>query len=407
MTTYSFSAKSISGEIKTGTMDAESETELAHTLREQGFILTSVQSTREPLKTRNRLVEFLPSFNRVPLAEKMIFARHLAVMIGAGLSITRALETLASQTRNKAFSKVISQVSQDVQKGQPLAESMNKHPQIFSELFVNMVKVGETGGGLEDILKLLSHQLEKEYELNSKVRSAMIYPSVIIVFMLAIGILMMTMVVPKLMLIFQEMNADLPITTQFIISLSGFLTQQWLPSLIFVVSLVLAIRFLLKTKRGKMTFDAVLLRLPIFGDISKKINAARLARTLGSLIESSVPIVQGLQIVAGTMGNYYFRDSLVKAAEDVQKGNPLSKIIKTYPHLYPPTVNQMIEVGEETGTLGAILVKLADFYEEEVSNITKGMSAIIEPILMVVIGIAVGFFAISMIQPMYSIMSGM
>lgn len=406
MPTYNFSAKSISGEIKTGTMEAESETELAHALRDQGFILTSVQSFREPLKIRNRLVEFLPSLSYVPLSEKMMFARHLAVMIGAGLSINRALEALASQTSNKSFSKVISQISQDVQKGQPLAESLNKFPKVFSELFVNMVKVGETGGGLEEVLKILSHQLEKEYDLKSKVRSAMIYPSVIIVAMLVIGILMMTLVVPKLTQIFQEMDVDLPITTQVIIGLSNFLSQHWLAGIFMVIAAFFALRFAIKTKRGKMTFDLILLKIPIFGDISKKINAARLARTLGSLIESSVPIVQALQIVAGTMSNYYFRESLSKASEDVQKGNPLSRIIKTYPNLYPPTVHQMIEVGEETGTLGNILIKLADFYEEEVSNITKGMSAIIEPILMVIIGIVVGFFAISMIQPMYSVMSG-
>lgn len=405
MPTYNFSAKSISGEIKTGAMEANSEAELAHLLRDQGFILTSVQCSREPLKIRNRLVEFLPSLYSIPLSEKMIFVRHLAVMIGAGLSINRALEALAAQTRNQAFSKIITQISSDVQKGQPLAESMNKHPKVFSELFVNMVKVGETGGGLEDVLKNLAHQLEKDYELRSKVRNAMIYPSVIITAMLIIGVLMMTLVVPKLTQIFQEMNTELPITTRFIIGLSNFLSQHWLLGIFILIAIFIAGRFIAKTKRGKMTFDFVLLRLPIFGEISKKINAARLARTLGLLIESSVPIVQGLQIVAGTMSNYYFRESLSLAAESVQKGNPLSKLIGTYPNLYPPTVNQMIEVGEETGTLGDILMKLADFYEEEVSDVTKGMSAIIEPILMIIIGIAVGFFAISMIQPMYSIMS--
>lgn len=406
MPTYSFSAKSISGEIKTGTMEANSEAELAHSLRDQGFILTSVQSFKGPLGIRNRLTEFLPSLSFVSLSEKMIFARHLAVMIGAGLSLNRALEALSSQTKNKAFSKIINEVNEDVKKGQPLAESLNKYPRVFSELFVNMVKVGETSGGLEEVLKILAHQLEKEYELKSKVRSAMIYPVVIVGFMLIIGILMMTMVVPKLTLIFQEMNTELPITTQLIISLSNFLSQHWLLGLFFIVFIFFLFRFLLKTSQGKKSFDAVLIRLPVFGEISKKINSARLARTLGSLIESSVPIVQGLQIVSGTMSNSLFRQSLTKAAEDVQKGNPLSKIIKTYPNLYPPTVNQMIEVGEETGTLGEILIKLADFYEEEVSNITKGMSAIIEPILMVIIGVAVGFFAISMIQPMYSVMSG-
>jgi type IV pilus assembly protein PilC len=407
MPLFTFSAKSNTGEIKTGTIDVASETELAHSLREQGFILTSVQLLKEPLKIRNRMNEFLPSFSFVPLSEKMIFARNMAVMIGAGLSLNRALDALASQTKNKNFSKIISSVSEDVKKGQPLAESLNKHPKIFSELFVNMVKVGETGGNLEGTLNLLAHQLEKDHELRAKVKSAMIYPAVIVTVMLVIGIVMMTTVVPKLTEIFKEMNTDLPWSTQFIISFSNFLSQHWLLSILIVVALVFCVRFLLKTKNGKMTFDLLLLKSPIFGDISKKINSARLARTLGSLIESTVPIVQGLQIVAGTMSNYQFRESLTVAAQEVQKGNPLSTTIKAFPNLYPPTVNQMIQVGEETGTLGSILIKLADFYEEEVSNVTKGMSAIVEPILMVIIGAVVGFFAISMIQPMYSIMGGM
>jgi type IV pilus assembly protein PilC len=407
MPVFIYSAKSNTGEIKTGSQEANSEAELAHALREQGFVLTSVRSASQPLKTKSRLADFLPSFSFIPLSEKMIFARHLAVMIGAGLSLNRALETLSQQTKNKRFAKIINFLSEDIKKGLPLAEALNKHPKVFSNLFVNMVRVGETGGNLEGVLKIITNQMEKEHELKSKIRNAMIYPAVIIVSMLGIGFLMMVLVVPKLLQIFKEMNVDLPLSTRLIILASDFLSRHWLVSLEIFFILFLVLYAIAKLKITKFYFDWVILRLPVFGEIAKKINSARLARTLGSLIESGVPIVQGLQIVAGTLSNIHFYKSLFESASLVQKGAQLSQSIKNYPQLYPVMVSQMMEVGEETGTLGEILGKLADFYEEDISNVTKGLASIIEPILMVVIGAAVGFFAISMVQPMYSIMEGM
>jgi type IV pilus assembly protein PilC len=203
------------------------------------------------------------------------------------------------------------------------------------------------------------------------------------------------------------MNVDLPLSTRLIILASDFLSRHWLVSLEIFFILFLVLYAIAKLKITKFYFDWVILRLPVFGEIAKKINSARLARTLGSLIESGVPIVQGLQIVAGTLSNIHFYKSLFESASLVQKGAQLSQSIKNYPQLYPVMVSQMMEVGEETGTLGEILGKLADFYEEDISNVTKGLASIIEPILMVVIGAAVGFFAISMVQPMYSIMEGM
>lgn len=337
----------------------------------------------------------------------MIFARHLAVMIGAGLSMTRALETLGLQTKNKKFSKIIGALKESVNQGQPLADSLGKYPRIFSELFVNMVRVGEASGNLEETLKMLAYQMEKEYELKSRLRSAMIYPIVIVIAMFGIGLLMMIVVVPKLTTIFNEMQVDLPISTQVLIGLSNFLSQHWLAGIFGLIILLLAVRLLAKTTPGKTYIDWTIMHLPIIGELTKKINSARLARTLGSLIESSVPIVQGLQIVAGTLGNIFFRRSLNEAASVMQKGGQLSKLINDYPQLYPAMVGQMMAVGEETGTLGVILGKLADFYEEEINNTTKGFAAVVEPILMVVIGAAVGFFAIAMLQPMYSLMQGM
>lgn len=409
MPLFSYTAKSINGETKSGSQEAASETELAHSLRDQGFILTSLRSltANQASSAKKNLADFLPSFNFIPLSEKMIFARHLAVMIGAGLSMTRALETLGLQTKNKNFSKIIRLLKENVNQGQPLADSLGKYPKVFSELFVNMVRVGEASGNLEETLKMLAYQMEKEHELKSRLRSAMIYPIVIVIAMFGIGLLMMIVVVPKLTEIFKEMNTNLPISTQLLIGLSNFLSQHWLAGIIGLAALLLAFRFWSETTLGKTYIDWTIMRLPVIGEISKKVNSARLARTLGSLIESNVPIVQGLQIVSGTLGNIFFRRSLAEAAITMQKGGQLSKLINEYPQLYPAMVGQMMAVGEETGTLGVILGKLADFYEEEINNTTKGFAAVVEPILMVVIGAAVGFFAIAMLQPMYSLMQGM
>lgn len=416
MPVFIYTAKSMAGEEKTASQEAASETNLAHALREQGFILTSVRLAGQAAAPSQNLFPSLPSLSltdllpfllAVPLSEKMIFARHLAVMIGAGLAMNRALEILGLQTKNKYFSKIIQEVNASVKQGQSLADSLNRYPRVFSELFVNMVRVGEAGGNLEETLKILAGQMEKDYELKSKVRGAMIYPAVIVVVMIGIGLLMMIAVVPKLTLIFKEMAVDLPLSTRFIIGASDLLSQYWIFGMLGLITLIVALRLGAKTITGKTYIDWSVLHLPIIGDISKKINSARLARTLSALIESSVPIVQALQIIAGTLSNSFFRRSLEEAAAMVQKGVPLSKFVDGYPQLYPAMVGQMITVGEETGTLGGVLGKLADFYEEEVSNVTKGIATIIEPALMVAVGAAVGFFAISMLQPMYSLMQGM
>jgi type IV pilus assembly protein PilC len=401
--TYFFSARSNSGQSQSGKREASSETELARALREEGYVLTSVTLADLPTNRKKLLFSF-SLLNRVPLVEKMIFSKNLAVMIGAGLSLTRSLEALSEQTKNKSFSKTITKINDDVKKGQSFADALAKHPKIFSDLFVNMVRVGETAGNMEEILKVLAGQMEKDHDLISRVRNAMIYPAVILVVMLGIGIAMMIAVVPKLTAIFSEMNVDLPFTTKIVIALSNFLSNNLIVSLLILAAIPIGVRLALQTTSGKKYLGIVLLKLPVFGNIVKKMNSARLARTLGSLIEGGVPIVKGLQIVSGTLSNYSFRQSLINSATVVQKGQSLSQALKSYNNLYPSMVNQMIQVGEETGTLGDILIKMAGFYEEEVTGITKNLSSIIEPLLMVIIGAAVGFFAISMIQPMYSVM---
>ncbi|MFH0852268.1 MAG: type II secretion system F family protein, partial [bacterium] len=408
MPLFDYTAVSQTGQRKNGTQEAKDASDLSKTLREEGFILTSVKAQQEFKQTGltfGKLVESLKILGGIPLVEKMLFARHLSVMVKAGFSLNKALQVLTMQTKNRKFSKIITAMEEDIRKGISFADALAKYPEVFSDLFVNMVRVGETTGNLEGNLKLLAVQMKKDHDLTSKIKGAMMYPAVILVAMVGIGIAMMIFVLPKLISIFDEMKIELPLPTRVIIGLSHFLTNFWYLTIIIVAVAVFAIRIALRSKAGRDKFDTLILRMPIFGDISKKMNSARMARTMSSLIESGVPIVKALEISAGTLGNVRFKDSLMEASKEVQKGSPVSQCLAAFPHLYLPIVTQMIQVGEETGTLGEITKRLAEFYEEEVSNITKSLSTIIEPILMIVIGAAVGFFAISIIQPMYSMMN--
>ncbi len=410
MPSYLYTAKDKKGQTQVGHLQAINQHELAAFLRNKELVLVSAEMADikgEPIgRFSQRLMSAWKKIGRVSLVEKMIFSRHLSVMIEAGLSLSQSLEVLAEQSKSPKFKKIINQVKENIRQGESFANSLAKHPKVFNELYVNMVKVGEAGGNLNEVLKILSEQMRKDHELISRVRGAMMYPAVIVVAMFGIGILMMIMVVPKLTSIFSEINMDLPLSTQIIIGLSNFLKNNTILGIIIFVLFVFFARFILRVKKAKKALSKTYLILPIFGSLVRKINSARFARTLSSLIESGVGIVESLQIVSGILGNICFKEALIDSAQQVQKGRALSQILIKYKKLYPPMVIQMIAVGEETGNLAEILKNMADFYEEEIDNITKNLSSIIEPIIMIVIGAAVGFFAISMIQPMYSMMEG-
>jgi type IV pilus assembly protein PilC len=398
MPRYFYTAKSFSGEGRTGILEAADEHQLARILRQEGYILISAS-----LEEKERKFEFSLPFG-VSLVEKMNFTRNLRIMIGAGISLPRALETLAAQSKNRKFQKTLIEIAEEIKKGKSFSDSLTKYPNIFSELFVSMVKIGEESGTLEDVLKVLTNQMEREYELKSRVKGAMIYPAIIISAMIGIGVLMLIVVIPKLAQTFQELAIELPPTTKFVIFLGNFLAKRWYLILISVLILAIFLRTISKTKTGKRVIDFLTLKIPIISPLIQKTNSAYFVRTLSSLIISGVPIVRSLEIVSNSLENFYFRETLKEAAEKVRKGEKLSDALLPYQKLYSPTVIQMIQVGEETGETSTILAKLADFYEEEVANATKNLSSVIEPVLMLLIGAAVGFFAISMIQPIYGML---
>lgn len=407
---FLYQAKSFKGEVKTGSMEARDKRELAQLLRDQGFVLISAssagstESKDDAGASRFDLGEIFGRFFGVKLVEKMMFARHLSVMIGAGLSLNRSLVALAGQASSKKFNRTLTLVEEDVRKGESFADALAKHPREFNELFVSMIRVGEESGTLEDVLKVLARQMKKDHDLISRVRGAMVYPVIIITVMVGIGILMMILVIPRLAEVFSDLDVELPVTTRAVIFIGTFLSENVLLVLLAIPILIFLGKIIISSSAGKNFFDWLFLRFPLISGITEKVNSARFARTLSSLTRSGVPIVRSLEILSGTLTNHYYKESIIASIEKVKKGEELNKSIAGYPKLYPPIVVQMVAVGEETGALAEVMQRLASFYETEVSNITRNLSSVIEPILMVVIGIMVGFFAVSMIQPMYSML---
>jgi len=404
MPNYSYTAKSLKGEVHSGVSEAKDEYELARILRSQGYILVKAE-TKE--KTKKGKIKIPLPFLGVSAKEKLFFTRNLRIMITTGMSLPRALDTLASVSKNKKFKDALFKIKTEIIKGKSFSESLEKFPNIFPELFSNMIKAGEESGTLEDVLKSLTRQIEREVELKAKIIGAMIYPAVIIVAMLIIGALMLIMVVPNLAAVFEDLEIELPVTTKLIIFLGTFMSEKWYLFILILFALAFLFQLALKSKKGRKNLDTLLLKMPIISSLVKKTNSALTSRILSSLISAGIPIVQGLEITSNSLTNSYYKEALLRAAKKVEKGERLSDVLMSYTDIYPSTIVQMIKVGEETGETSEILEKMADFYEEEVSNATKNLSSIIEPVLMLIVGGAVGFFAVSIIQPIYSMMGSM
>jgi type IV pilus assembly protein PilC len=403
MPNYNYIAKSLEGKKKRGRRQAKDKKDLASSLKSEGFFLISAEA---PKKTKKK-AQISIKFNRVSLTEKLMMTRNLEVMVSAGVSLPKALDVLALQTKNKYFKKVLLEMKEDIVKGLALSIAVVKYPKIFPEIYCSMLKVGEQTGKMQEILDILAVQLERQYKLRAKVRGAMVYPLVIISAMILIGIVMLVKVVPQLSETFIELGIELPLMTRFIIALGNFFVNYWYIVILLLAGMPFLIVSLARSKSGKRFLDKILLRIPVLSSLFKKINCAYTSIALSAMIKGGVPIVTALKISSGAVSNVYFKESLRVAAEEVKKGKKLSDAMSPFPNLYPQLFLQMLRIGEETGKTSDMLTKLADFFEEQVNNVTQNLSSIIEPVLLLFIGAIVGFFAIAMIQPIYSIMEGM
>lgn len=340
---------------------------------------------------------------RITLTQKLFLVQQLAVMIKAGISLSVALKTLAEQSSSKNFKIILTDLQLGVEKGNLLSKCLEDYPRGFGELFISMVKAGEASGKLEDVLKQLFVQMKKDHDIIAKVRGAMTYPAIVVTMMFAIGILMMIYVIPTITSVFTELNVVLPLPTRILIAVSAFSVKYGIFLLIgTVVGTILLIRFE-RTARGKKIFHTILLKTPILGTIMMKINLARFCRSLSSLLKTDIPIVQSFEITSRILGNVIYREALLEAKEKIKKGVAIKDSLMEHEKLFPPVVLQMISVGEETGALDSILEESAIFYEDDVNQTMTNLPSIIEPVLMVILGIGVGGMAVAVIMPMYTL----
>lgn len=409
MAKFSYRAKNFDGRELFGERDAENERELTRVLREEGYTLVDIGPSQGKkfdwsLVGFKKFSSLLVLFKRVSIAEKMLFSKNLAVMIRAGLSLSRALDALSRETRNSFFRTVLESISADIKKGSNLHESFSKYPNVFPPLFIAMVEAGEKSGKLDMTFETLSNQMRQDHDLITRVRGALVYPALIIAAMIGIGILMLIYVVPTLLSTFEELNVELPSSTRIIVGISGFLLNHgFLVFLLFLIFLWLL--FLLsKHRRVRIILSLFFVYTPLIAPLNQKFNTARTARTLSSLLASGVQILESLDVVSRVVQNHYYQLAILEAKSDIQKGKTISSVFRRYQHLFSPLLVEMLAVGEETGKMAAMLEEVASFYESEVASITRDMSSIIEPVLMIIIGIVVGLFAIAMISPLYSVL---
>lgn len=403
MVMFVYSAADRTGKTRTGEREAPDQKALADALKAEGLlVLTAAEKKGAASWARLDIGAALTRLRPIPLEEKMFFARNLSVMVNAGLSLTRALDALGRETTNLKFKKVIAGLGEAISRGTSFSEALRAQRAVFGDLFSNMVEVGESTGKLSLVLKLLANQMHKDHSLRRRVKGALMYPGVILTALAGVGAFMMMYVVPTITKILKDLGVPLPITTRLIIALSEFMVSYALALPLLIGALVFGLWRILKTERGKEVADRLSLKAPVFGSLIQKFNAARFCRTLAYLLMSGVPIVRSLDITASVLGNTLFRRATAAAAQGIQTGRQLNQVLADYPKIFQNIVIQMIQVGEDTGRLSDMLLRVAIFFEEDVTNTTKNMSTIIEPILMIVIGVAVGFFAVSMLQPIYT-----
>ena len=394
---FSYKAKSKEGEIVEGVLFGSDRFSVAHDLRSNG-------ST--PLLIREKSDSFLDKmsgltniFSRVSVNEQIIFTKNLSGMLKAGLSLYRALSVLKKQTKNKTLSNILVSLSDEINSGGALSSGLLKFPNIFSKLFISMIKAGEESGNLTGALSDIGINLEKSHSLTKKIRSALIYPGVILSAMIVISVLMFAFVVPTLASTFKELGVVLPTSTRIIIFLGNFFSHNLILTFIIIISIGVSIFFLFRSKFMAEYIDYIIIRIPVIGNLAKELNTARTARTISSLLLAGVSITRAVEITEDIVQNVYYKKVLNDAKIAVEKGSPFSEVFKRNNNLYPIMMSEMIQVGEETGKLSDMLLEIALFYEAEIENKTKNLSTIIEPVLMIVIGSGVGFISISMISP--------
>jgi type IV pilus assembly protein PilC len=398
--TFVWKGKTLAGEAQSGELTLGSQEEVLSQLRKKRIIATFVREKPKGMSLNLRLV----GSGGVKTKELAIFTRQFATMINAGLPLVQCLDILGQQAQNANFKSVIVAVMHDVEAGATLAEALRKHPKVFDKLFTNMVEAGEAGGVLDDILLRLATYIEKAEALKRKVKSAMTYPLVVATVALLATVFMLLFIIPTFAKIFTDFGGDLPLPTKVVLALSDFLRNAWYILLAGVAAAIFAYRRYVAVESGRRNVDRLKLRIPVLGDVLRKGSIARFTRTLGTLISSGVPILDGLEITAQTSGNKIIEEAILETRGSIREGETIAAPLKQS-KVFPPMVVQMISVGEETGALDEMLNKIAAFYDDEVNTAVDTLTSIIEPIMIVVMGLVVGGMVVAMYMPMFKLVS--
>ncbi len=395
---YKYVAVTDTGFKVTGSVEANSEADVVNMLRGNQYFPISVE---RDISAEAGIELFAPKVTKKGLA---VFCKQFHTMLDAGLSIVRCLDVLAAQTENKTLKKAISLVADNVQKGMTLSEAMALQPKVFPKILVNMVEAGEVSGDLDGILEKMAVHFEKENKIESKVKSSTVYPIALLVVTICVVVFMIVFVLPTFISMFEGSGTELPGATQLLINLSNSMRSKWYVYLGVVAAVVLGVKAFTSSERGRRTFDFIKLKLPVISTTTVKVVTSRFTRTLSTLISSGIPLLRSMEVVSKVVDNSVVEQRIKDSIEDIRRGIPLSRAVKEV-GLFPPMVDSMIRIGEESGALDDILLKTADFYDEEVEVALTRMTTLIEPIMIVFMALIIGFIVIAMYMPMFEVIT--
>lgn len=399
MAIYKYKAKNKDGELAVGLVEALSDEAAEQMLKDRNYDIVSIG-----LESEGKKQNFSMMFERIKPKDLVIFSRQFAVLISASVTLVQSLKMLVDQTENLKMKMTVSEISDEIDGGARLSDALAKRPKVFSSFYVNVIKSGETSGKLDDVLNYLADELEKDYDMSSKIKGAMIYPAFVLFSMSCIGVLMMMFIVPKLTAVIADSGGELPVPTKIVMAISDFLVSYWWLIGFAVAGIYAGIKVLHRFPSGKLLLDSILLKLPVFGKLFQRIYLVRFTRSLQTLIIGGVNISKSLSIVADVVSNKVYKDLITQTKKEVEDGNSISTTFLTSAYI-PKMVSQMMSVGEKTGKLDLVLERITDFYSREVSNIVSNLMTLMEPLIMVVMGIGTGIMVASIIMPMYNMAS--
>jgi type II secretory pathway component PulF len=395
---FIYLARNKDGESKKGIVTAATQEKAEQLLTDSGLIIINLTQQRETIFSK------LDIFNRVGYKDLVMFSRQFSTLVSARVPILQSLRILESQVTSKGLVVVTKGLTQSVESGESLSLALSKHPRVFGNIYVSLVKSGEASGRVGESLSYLADQLEKDYDLRSRVRSAMTYPAFVLSALLIVGVLMFKFVLPSLVEVLKEQNAELPLVSKMLISFTDFFEVFWWVVILAAGALGIGLRYYIHTTSGRYIWDRLKMKIPVIGQVLERIYLARFARNLATLVAGGIPIIQSLQIISEIINNVIYRDILLEAAQQVTNGKTISESLSRHKE-FPPLVTQMVSVGEQTAQLDTILLKLATFYEKEVDAKVATLSSLLEPIIMLILGVGVGILVAGVLLPIYNLAS--